>query len=421
MKKNALVFFFKSLLKSVLVIVSILAVGIISYKVSYEVLSRQLEEGKIEASQKELDIIIDKAKTDEISKNLIYVVDDKQQITHMMLEICNTNTCNMDYVTIPVKTDYTIPTKMYQKLCVVDEEIPQIIRLSKLRKYFINQDDEKAYGYAELIMERLLGTDISYFTVLSEEIYDSHYEEKRMTTSYKNKSIGSLADSAENTSAPMETASSTPVGSYSSSVTMKVSVASDIYLNQLSALSGDREKMKEYIMSQYAQESKLISNLTVYNKLGYLEAYEKMNEEFYHYWGIPGSFSGNSFTIDEASATAFLKKLEKNETAYTEAQAFGRVSRKKAISSKGKKILILNGSKISGLAGSKQQELVGAGYTVPKIGDYTEEVLTQTRIIVTKDGMGQDIASYFKEPEIVVGDVTQGYDIEVILGTIDAN
>ena len=146
-----------------------------------------------------------------------------------------------------------------------------------------------------------------------------------------------------------------------------------------------------------------------------------MNAQFYHYWGIPGNFSGSIFTIDEASASAFLKKLEKNEKAYTEAQDFGKVGRKKSISSKGKKIQILNGSKISGLAGSKQQELMAAGYTVPKIGDYTKEVLTQTRIIVTKDGMGQDLAAYFKEPDIVVGTVTEGFDIEIILGTVDAN
>lgn len=87
MKKNAVLFFFKSLLKSILVIVSILAVGVISYKVSYQYLSKQLEAGKLDVQEKELESILDQAKTDEISKNLIYVVNDKQMITHMMLEI----------------------------------------------------------------------------------------------------------------------------------------------------------------------------------------------------------------------------------------------------------------------------------------------------------------------------------------------
>lgn len=417
MKKNAVIFFFTSLLKSVLVIVSILAVGIISYKISYEVLSRRMEEGKIDVSNRELTEILDVAKTDEVSKNLIYVVNEKQGITHMMLEICNTNTFNMDYITIPVKTDYTIPTKMYQKLCVVDEEIPQIIRLSRLRKYFADLDDEKAYGYAELIMERLLDTDISYFTVISEELYKSHYTEKKVTTSYKKKTAAQNGAEAAGSTPAAET----PAASMKSSVTMKLPVVSDAYLNQLKDISGDREKIADYIKAQYAEENKLVSNLTVYNKIGYVEAYEKINPEFYRYWGVPGAFSDGIFAIDGASASTFIKKLEKNTETYSEVQAFGKVSKKKPISSVGKKILILNGSKISGLAASKQQELVNAGFTVPKVGDYTRETLTQTRIIVTKDGMAQDLLSYFKDPEIVVGTVENGYDIQIILGTVDAN
>lgn len=415
MKKNAVMFFMKSLLKSVLVIVSVLAVGVISYKVSYEILSRQMEEGKVNVSKQEIEEILDEAKPDEISKNLIYVVDDKKNVTHMMMEICNTNTNNMDYITIPVKTDYTIPAKMYQKLCVVDEEIPQIVRLAKLRNYFSDIEDDKAYGYGELIMEKLLGTEISYYTVLSEEIYESHYKELKATTSYDKVAGNNAAEDTE------EDTSSSGGKGYNASVTMELSVASDTYLNQLNAIAGDREKIVDYIKAQYAEKSAVLSNLTVYSKIGYVEAYEKMNAAYYHYWGVPGSFSGNVFMIDTNSASAFIKKLEKNTTTYTEEQKFGKASSKKAISSKGKNILVLNGSKITGLASSTQETLVNAGYTVPKVGDYTEEILTQTRIIVTKDGMGQDLAAYFKNPEIVVGTVDDGYDIKIILGTVDAN
>lgn len=415
MKKNAVMFFMKSLLKSVLVIVSVLAVGVISYKVSYEILSRQMEEGKVNVSKQEIEEILDEAKPDEISKNLIYVVDDKKNVTHMMIEICNTNTNNMDYITIPVKTDYTIPAKMYQKLCVVDEEIPQIVRLAKLRNYFSDIEDDKAYGYGELIMEKMLGTEISYYTVLSENLYESHYEERKATTSY-DKVAGSNAAAATG-----EDTSSSGNKGYNASVTMELSVANDTYLNQLNAMAGDREKIVDYIKAQYAEKSDVLSNLTVYSKIGYVESYEKMNAAYYHYWGVPGSFSGNVFMIDRDSASSFIQKLEENNTTYAEEQKFGKTSSKKTISSKGKNILVLNGSKITGLASSTQETLVNAGYTVPKVGDYTEEILTQTRIIVTKDGMGQDLAAYFKNPEIVVGTVEDGYEIKIILGTVDAN
>ena len=121
-KKNVLKMFLTSLLKSLICIVVILGVGFASYKISYTVLSNEEENGGTDADS--LKDIIDEATTDEISKNLIYVSDDKNKITHVMLEICNTKTFNMDYVTIPVRTDYTIPSVMYRKLCQINQEIP---------------------------------------------------------------------------------------------------------------------------------------------------------------------------------------------------------------------------------------------------------------------------------------------------------
>lgn len=412
MKKNAILFFCKSLLKSILVIVSILAVGGISYKVSYEYLSKQLEAGKLDVQEKELESILDQAKTDEISKNLIYVVNDKQKITHMMLEICNTKTNNMDYITIPVNVDYTIPPKMYQKLCVVDEEIPQIVRLSSLRKYFSDLKDNEAYGYAELIMEKILKTDVSYFTVITDDIYKLHYQEQKMTTNYTKVSNNVQASPSTDGASGQK---------YTASVTMKTSVLSDSFANQLKDLGGDETKIMSFIKEQYKQGG-IQSNLTVYNKIGYAPAYEKMDVELYHYWGIPGSFSGKKFTVDTASARKFIKKLENNTEAYTLPQSEDKSApAKKQISSKGKKIVILNGSKISGLAATKQKMLSDAGISVAKVGDYTKEVLTRTKIVVKKKGMGTDLLEYFKDPELVVGETQNNCDIEIILGTVDAN
>ena len=342
MKKNAVLFFFKSLLKSILVIVSILAVGVISYKVSYQYLSKQLEAGKLDVQEKELESILDQAKTDEISKNLIYVVNDKQMITHMMLEICNTKTNNMDYITIPTNADYTIPAKMYQKLCVVDEEIPQIVRLSKLRRYFSDLEDAEAYGYAELIMEKLLKTDISYFTVISQEIYDLHYQEQKMTTQYA-KVLDGSGQSASASPSPSEQAQQ-----YNSSVTMKVMVLSDSFTNQLKDIAGDETKIMAYIKDQYNQDG-IQSNLTVYNKIGYIESYMKMDSSLYHYWALPGEYNGKLFTVDTASASKFISDIENVTETYTTPQSEEKsVPAKKQVSSKGKKIIILNGSKISG-------------------------------------------------------------------------
>ena len=434
MKKNAVLFFFKSLLKSILVIVSILAVGVISYKVSYQYLSKQLEAGKLDVQEKELESILDQAKTDEISKNLIYVVNDKQMITHMMLEICNTKTNNMDYITIPVTTDYTIPSVMYRKLCQVNEEIPQVIRISKLLQYF--EDESKAYGYGELIFEKMLGTDISYYTVLKQETYDNHYTQQKVKVAYKTKS------SENNTPGPD---GMVPVTNTTLKTKMNITVLSDTYKRQISDLGHDQDKIAEFIKDQYEG---VASNLTVYNKLGYVEAYEKMDCNLYHFWGVPGKYSRKLFEVDTKATKKAIKYLVENGETYVQEQdltAANMIRKSQVVSktspspspvstksskstksakktnSKDLKIYVSNGSQIAGLAASTQKKLKNAGYNVPEVGNYTGKTLTTTKIIVSKKGQGEDLKEYFNNAQVTVGSVSKGYDIEIILGTRDAN
>ena len=394
-KKSIAKVFILSLLKSILGIAIIIAVGFASYKISYMVLSNNSE--NVGTSSNEIKDIVEEAQTDEISKNLIYVSNDNK-ISHLMLEICNTKTNNMDYITIPVGTDYTIPTEMYQKLSTVNQEIPQIIRIGRLKQYF--QNDEDAYGYGELIIEKMLGVKISYYTVLDQETYLNHYS--RRNTEVKFKPL-SLAESSSEKSV---------------TVTEKINVASRSYVNQLKDIKGDQNKIAEFIKDQY---ERVDSNLTVYNKIGYVESYEKMDPDLIHYWGIPGKYSDKIFAVDTKASKSFINSLVNNNTTYTQAQVFKKVAKTSTKSSKGKSIIVLNGSQIGGLATAAKTTLTNAGYKVKKIGDYTAATLTQTKIIVKEDGVGKDLVKYFSNPVVETGTVDTGYDIKIIIGTADAN
>ena len=59
------------------------------------------------------------------------------------------------------------------------------------------------------------------------------------------------------------------------------------------------------------------------------------------------------------------------------------------------------------------------GYTVGSIKTNRQGVLTHTKIIIAEKGMGEDLKSYFKNPEYEVGEVTSGAKICIILGTED--
>lgn len=423
-KKNVAKMFFTSLLKSLICIVVVLGVGFISYKISYSILSK--DGGVVKTDGNSLEDIKAEATTDDISRNLIYVSDEKNKITHLMLEICNKKTNNMDYVTIPVKADYTIPSVMYRKLCQVNQEIPQVIRLSSLKKYFSSEDD--AYGYGVLIFEKMLGTDISYYTAIDQETYNSQYVEQKVKVAFKTKS------DINNTPGPDGT---TPVSNTTIKTKLNISVLSDSYKNQLRDLGGDEEKIADYIKDQY---ERVTSNLTQYNKIGYVETYQKLDVNLYHFWGIPCTYADKVYSIDSKAAKMALKTLIDNEVTYTEAQDLTTVNKistsgasssksdtktdngdDKKNSSKDLKIRVLNGSQIAGLASSTKQKLEEKGYQVPDVGNYTKETLTTTRIVVSKEGQGEDLVEYFDNPELTVGDVADGYDIEIILGTRDAN
>ena len=96
------------------------------------------------------------------------------------------------------------------------------------------------------------------------------------------------------------------------------------------------------------------------------------------------------------------------------------VTTQEPISSVGYSIEVLNSTDVAGVAAGWQETLNGAGFTVSSIGNYETETLVSTKIIVTQEGMGQDLVGYFKDASIEVGTISSGADIQIIVGTDDA-
>ncbi len=91
------------------------------------------------------------------------------------------------------------------------------------------------------------------------------------------------------------------------------------------------------------------------------------------------------------------------------------------ISSKGlKKIQILNGAGKDGLAGRTRSKLESEGFTVGSVGNYDARP-PKTKIIIPNEGMGEDLTTYFSEPEIVLQpeNLPEGVDIQIIIGMAD--
>ena len=103
----------------------------------------------------------------------------------------------------------------------------------------------------------------------------------------------------------------------------------------------------------------------------------------------------------------------------TEAKSTTTPSTSSASSSKNITIEIQNSTRISGLAGRWKDKLASDGYSVGSVRTNRQGVLTHTKIIVESKDLGQDLKSYFKNPEYEVGSVDSGARICIIVGSED--
>ncbi|WP_167955538.1 LytR C-terminal domain-containing protein [Anaerosporobacter faecicola] len=314
---------------------------------------------------------------DNICRNLIYIADEEDNIEGAVVEILNTYTYNLDYVTIPVNANFTLSTELYQKLYAKDAQIPQIISLEKLNAFF---DNSTRFGYGKLIINELLGNELSCYTIIDKETAESIFntEEKTMV-------LGD-GESLEGTV-----------------YTIKDSLITTI---------GEEESlsMKEYLARFYEVAK---SNLSLESKQKYASTYKNVNPDYIYYYILPGIHEGDTYSVDEEKTQQLIQQLIANE-AYTITQE--EASTVEPISSIGHAISLLNGSKITGLASKYSSIIQNAGFTVGEIGNYTDTVLEETKIIVNQEGLGLDLVSLFQAATVEVGEVPVGYDIQIILG-----
>lgn len=322
-------------------------------------------------------IIANDGTADNVCKNLIYITDDEENIQGYILEILNSYTNNLDYVTIPNTTQFALSTELYQKLYAKNEQIPQIISLKDLNTYF---DKSTRFAYGKLIVNELLGTELSCYTIIDSETAASIFNEETRTIALQ-------------TNEQVEGA---------------VYVLKDSLMESIT--EDESYSMKEYLARFYEVAK---SNLPLESKQKYASAYRNVNKDYIYYHIIPGVQQTDYYDADLELTQNLINQLVNNE-AYSVTQE--ETQEVATISSVGLKISLLNGSKITGLASKYSNIIQNAGFSVSEIGNYTDEILQSTRIIVAKEGMGRDLLPLFQDAEVEVGTVPVGFDIQIILG-----
>lgn len=356
---------FLLILKTFFVIVLLAAAAVASYIFTmkyYEV---------SDAGQKDdivLDIVGD-VTADEVSRNIIYSVDSEtRKVKAMVIEVLNTHTNNLDYLTIPVESEFIISNEVYQRMCAAGVDAPQIIRMESINDYF---DNDRAYEYGILILEDCLGIDIGYYTAFDSSEFDR---------------IFNISETS---------------GAYEISPTILTEA------NQYKTDDDIDGMIKDKCENA-------LSNLKVKNRTKYAQAYSNVVPELIYYHVITGEMSADVYNIDAQDAYAQYQTIlsaSVHDTPQSQAAM---------ISSEGKKITVLNGTGVAGLAAATEKLLNSQGMTVSKISDNPQKV-QRTQIYVKEDGMGQDLLYNFKNPELAVKKLDKGVDILIIVGLDDTD
>lgn len=378
-KKSVGQIFIRVFLQSFFIMIILIGVGVTSYKLT--TYYYKITEKEVSAEDKDaVKDIVDDVKIDRVSKNLIYHVDSKTgEIKHLILEIFSMDTYNLDYITIPVNTEFAMSNELYQRIYANHSDVPQIVKISNMSEYF---SKDTKYSYGALLIEDLLGVDISYYTVLEDTVYNQVFTEDSLSQ--------------------MDTEKEAE----------RKQIFTDDFYDEIEQLT-DEALIIDYLESFY---KKIESNLTIKNKLKYAASYVFVNKDYIHFYIIPGTAKESNFTVSIEEAKSLLQEIEKRE-AYTTSQEDDDLL--SGTDSIGKNIRILNGSGITGLAATYRDMLQEVGYTITGIANYSSSNETNTRILVKEEGDGKDLLKYFKNAVIEVEESLQAADIEIILGKED--
>lgn len=143
---------------------------------------------------------------------------------------------------------------------------------------------------------------------------------------------------------------------------------------------------------------------------------------------LQGSEKNDVFTIDSQKAQLQVGTLMKQAASYNSGDNLGKESddvsdedsfdESENGDSKDLFIEIYNAAYVQGLASEWEYYLEDEGYQITYVDTYQDEgPISTTRIIVDKDGIGQDLLKYFDGAEIKVGKIDSGGDIRIFVGT----
>lgn len=365
-----------------------------------------------------------------MENTLVFIHDDNTNKDYTVLHMYDKKTKALDVLLMPCDAQVSVSSSMLTELRKEMPEASTTVSMSDMARAF---GDKKYETYVKII-EDISGISISGYSVMSRQNF-----EKMLTA------VGKVSYHFANA-----------ISYRDEQNTLKTINAGDVLLD-----SKDAYALLTYMDGTDDQESKRLERASTYltSYVGALlskgetsiiakkydslvtaenkksvtsteDILKDLTEDAFTIRIMQGSETKGTFTLDSQKVKLQIAALTKQAEAYKAKSGSSSATSGSSTSStgtatdstessKGYSIEIYNAAYVSGLAKEWETYLEGEGYSISLVDSYQEEgPISQTRINVTEEGMGEDLLNYFPDADIsVVDSISTGGDIQIFIGT----
>ncbi|MDF2843436.1 MAG: putative rane protein [Herbinix sp.] len=281
LKRSAGRIFLRGFILSIFIVIVLLSAGILGYRLTLQWWQPEKQESEYAFQGETLPDTENEVDPEEPTTNLIFCYDKETgKITRTVLEILNSKTECITYITIPMRTEIKLSDVLYRKMTLANPDMPQFLQLTAISSYF-NMDNVFENGVA--IIEELLNSKINYYTAIPKEKYEKIFYSKNQKTE-KNKEQSEYVDQQQ-----------------------KIESFTATYIKELKKMKTE-EDLRIYLEEIYPS---LTSNLSLSDKLKYIDFYSKITLNNISFELVSGENTNLSFKLDQSAMKARVDELIK--------------------------------------------------------------------------------------------------------------
>ncbi len=433
-KPGMIVRFFSFLLRVIVVLALMAAIAIASFEgVTYYLTGslydlRELRGDDVDINKNE-EAPVQEAEIDEtnVKSFLLFVSDADSGKEYMSLNMLNTASRVMDILLIPSNAQVTVGQDLMKEVQREMPEAKNAVLLSDVCRAF---GDDK-YAMISDIMEDVTGLTLSGYDVMSQADFEEFLSMVPAVAYQVDDSISyrdrdGVLDVIEGGQTELDSDEAMALMAYMDGTEAEESARlerTSLYLQSFfnTLLSENRGA------SVYKKYTNLVQSGADRDRAGEEEILSGLDADDITIRIMQGSESNGVFAVDsqkvQLQIAALVQQAEGTTSASDEDDAADDSDAESGGAytggdSKEYSIELYNAAYVSGLAGEWEAYLEEEGYTISLIDSYQDEgPLSTTRIVVSEEGMGEDLLTYFPGADIEEGEIDTGGDIQVFIGT----